>query len=44
VERGLNGEGNSLPRYHVLWGTSRLLTLRVIAALEQAASGPGPTG
>ncbi|WP_022982928.1 FAD-dependent oxidoreductase [Ideonella sp. B508-1] len=40
VERGLNGEGNSLPRYHVLWGSSRLLTLRVIAALEQAASGP----
>lgn len=21
VERGLNGEGNSLPRYHILWGT-----------------------
>ncbi|WP_312131239.1 FAD-dependent oxidoreductase, partial [Diaphorobacter nitroreducens] len=26
VERGLQGEGNSLPRYHIVWGTSRELT------------------
>lgn len=36
VERGLLGDGNSLPRYHVLWGTSRLLTLRLIELVEQA--------
>lgn len=36
VERGLNGEGNSLPRYHVVWGTSRALTLRLIDALRAA--------
>lgn len=35
VERGLHGEGNSLPRYHVLWGTSRELTRCMIAALRQ---------
>src|SRR5690606_3985903 len=23
VERGMHGDGNSLPRYHVVWGTSR---------------------
>ena len=39
VERGLNGEGNSLPRYHVLWGTARLLTLRLIEAVEIAGRG-----
>ncbi|MCE3260929.1 MAG: fumarate reductase/succinate dehydrogenase flavoprotein domain protein [Pseudoduganella sp.] len=38
VERGLHGEGNSLPRYHVLWGTSRLLALTMIAALERAGA------
>lgn len=28
VERGLNGDGNSLPRYHVIWGTGyRLVEL-----------------
>jgi predicted oxidoreductase len=28
VERGLYGDGNSLPRYHVIWGTGwRLVTL-----------------
>jgi predicted oxidoreductase len=26
VERGLHGDGNSLPRYHIVWGTSRALT------------------
>lgn len=38
VERGRFGDGNTLPRYHVLWGTSRLLTLTMIAALEQAGA------
>ncbi|MEO5829351.1 MAG: FAD-dependent oxidoreductase, partial [Rhodanobacter sp.] len=23
VERGRHGEGNSLPRYHIVWGTAR---------------------
>jgi uncharacterized protein len=36
VERGRFGDGNSLPRYHVLWGTSRLLTLRMIEAVQRA--------
>lgn len=36
VERGLHGDGNSLPRYHVVWGTSRELTRRMIAALHAA--------
>lgn len=39
VERGLNGEGNSLPRYHVVWGTSLELTRRMIAALHSADRG-----
>ncbi|HWS40759.1 MAG TPA: FAD-binding protein, partial [Arenimonas sp.] len=25
VERGMQGNGNTLPRYHILWGTSRQL-------------------
>lgn len=37
VERGLDGEGNSLPRYHILWGTGQHLTLRLIQALQAAA-------
>ncbi len=41
VERGLYGEGNSLPRYHVLWGTAAHLTQTVIAALQQAAGSRG---
>ena len=36
VERGMQGEGNSLPRYHVIWGTSQYLTEQMIAALNQA--------
>ncbi len=36
VERGRFGEGNSLPRYHVVWGTSRELTRCLIAALTRA--------
>jgi len=36
VERGLQGEGNSLPRYHVIWGTARELIRCLIAALHRA--------
>lgn len=36
VERGMNGEGNSLPRYHVVWGTSRELVRCMVAALQSA--------
>ncbi|HET9048411.1 MAG TPA: FAD-dependent oxidoreductase [Chiayiivirga sp.] len=39
VERGRDGEGNSVPRYHIVWGTSRELTLRMISALHQAGQG-----
>ncbi|WP_028100992.1 FAD-dependent oxidoreductase [Pseudoduganella violaceinigra] len=39
VERGRHGDGNSLPRYHVLWGTSRLLALTMIDAVERAGAG-----
>ena len=39
VERGRLGEGNSVPRYHLLWGTSRELTRRMIAAMHAADSG-----
>ncbi|MBS0456852.1 MAG: FAD-dependent oxidoreductase [Proteobacteria bacterium] len=39
VERGRFGEGNSVPRYHVIWGTARELTLRMIATLHAAAAG-----
>lgn len=39
VERGLYGEGNSVPRYHIVSGTSRELTRRMIAGLLQAGQG-----
>lgn len=39
VERGRFGEGNSLPRYHIVWGTSRELTRRMIAAMQAAGQG-----
>ena len=39
VERGMQGNGNSLPRYHVVWGTSQYLTRRMIEALHQANTG-----
>jgi predicted oxidoreductase len=39
VERGRLGEGNSLPRYHIVWGTARELTRCLIAALQRADSG-----
>lgn len=35
VERGLNGDGNSLPRYHVIWGTSREMTRILIESLKK---------
>jgi predicted oxidoreductase len=38
VERGLNGDGNSFPRYHVVWGTSLELVRCMIAALNKANS------
>lgn len=36
VERGLYGNGNSLPRYHVVWGTSLAMTQQLIDALHAA--------
>lgn len=36
VERGMNGDGNSVARYHIVWGTSRELVRVMIAALKQA--------
>ncbi|MDO9195241.1 FAD-dependent oxidoreductase [Rhodoferax sp.] len=39
VERGMQGDGNTLPRYHVVWGTSRHLTRRMIESLQQANMG-----
>lgn len=36
VERGMYGDGNSLPRYHVVWGTSREMVRCMIAALHAA--------
>lgn len=39
VERGMQGDGNTLPRYHVVWGTSRQLTRRMIEVMQHAATG-----
>ncbi len=39
VERGLQGNGNTLPRYHVVWGTALALTRRMIEAMHQADTG-----
>ena len=36
VERGRFGDGNSVPRYHIVWGTARKLTRCMIEHLEQA--------
>jgi len=35
VERGWMTRGNTLPRYHVLWGTSRHMLLTLLKALQQ---------
>jgi predicted oxidoreductase len=40
VERGLYGDGNQLPRYHVLWGCAQAMVKRLFAAL-QAVDTPG---
>jgi len=34
VERGEFGDGNSLPRYHIIWGTGRHLMLTLIKELK----------
>ncbi len=36
VERGRHGDGNRLPRYHVIWGTARELIRCLLAALHNA--------
>ena len=36
VERGMQGNGNSLPRYHILWGSSRQLIRCMIACVLKA--------
>ncbi len=37
VERGRNGNGNSVPRYHIIWGTSREMVLQLTRAMKDAA-------
>ncbi len=44
VERGLRGDGNSVARYHIVWGTSRFMTLRLIEQMHAAGQGPGKSG
>lgn len=39
VERGRHGEGNGLPRYHLLWGTARRLVTVLDAAMRAAGGG-----
>ncbi|WP_315758585.1 MULTISPECIES: FAD-dependent oxidoreductase [unclassified Bradyrhizobium] len=39
VERGRHGDGNALPRYHIVWGTSQRLTRVMIEAMRAADSG-----
>lgn len=39
VERGRFGDGNSVPRYHIVWGTARELARRMIAAMHEAGEG-----
>ncbi len=34
VERGLHGNGNSVPRWHVTWGTGHVLATRLIELLR----------
>ena len=38
VERGMQGNGNTLPRYHVVWGTSQRLTVRMIELMREAGA------
>jgi uncharacterized protein len=39
VERGMQGNGNTLPRYHVIWGTARYLAVRMIEVMRAADQG-----
>lgn len=39
AERGMQGDGNALPRYHVLWGTARQLVRRMIEVMLAANHG-----
>ncbi|WP_447748500.1 FAD-binding protein [Pseudomonas nicosulfuronedens] len=39
VERGLQGDGNSLPRYHIVWGTGHRLSQLLIEALHAEGRG-----
>lgn len=39
VERGMQGDGNSVARYHIVWGTSRRLTQRMIELMREADPG-----
>lgn len=39
VERGRFGEGNRVPRYHVVWGTARELVRCLLAALDRENAG-----
>ena len=41
VERGMQGDGNSVPRYHIIWGTARELTRRMIAAMRRPTRAGG---
>jgi len=43
VERGRFGDGNSLPRYHIVWGTALELVRRLDTALRAADRGGGLT-
>lgn len=36
VERGMQGDGNTVPRYHIVWGTSRRLATRMIELMLEA--------
>ncbi|MEW5251254.1 FAD-dependent oxidoreductase [Microbulbifer sp. 2201CG32-9] len=38
VERGRFGDGNSVPRYHIVWGTSRELVRCMVNALQEAGA------
>ncbi|PRH83027.1 FAD-binding dehydrogenase [Arenimonas caeni] len=39
VERGRRGEGNSVPRYHVLWGTGQALVEVLARSMHEAGRG-----
>jgi predicted oxidoreductase len=39
VERGRSGDGNSVPRYHIVWGTARRVVERLSDALGRADTG-----